>query len=493
MIATDPLNTCKNNFDGMTQALAEARKAAVAGEVPVGAVVVKDGQIIARAHNHPLTEHDPCGHAEIVALRAAGRSLGNYRLDGCIVYVTLEPCAMCAGALINARVSQVVFGAAEPKTGAAGSVIDLFANAQLNAHTAVQGGVMAQASADLLACFFKQQRHHHREVTRMTQSHLRTDALRTDDTRFADLPGYPWPPHYVSDLPSLDGLRMHYLDVPGQGASPAASSGTTSAITYLCLHGNPTWSYLYRKMIPIFTAHGHRVVAPDLIGFGKSDKPKKDSAHQFDWHRQTLLELIERLDLQRIVLVVQDWGGLLGLTLPMAAPERYIGLLVMNTFLATGEPPFAPLSPGFIAWRDMCAKNPAFDIARLMARSNPHLSPTEAAAYMAPFPTPGHRAATRAFPALVPEFPHSPGAATSRQAQAFWQTQWTGQTFMAIGQQDPVLGEPVMQALRATINHCPAPMLLPQAGHFVQEHGEDIARAAVNGYNFALRADTRWL
>jgi tRNA(adenine34) deaminase len=265
---------------------------------------------------------------------------------------------------------------------------------------------------------------------------------------------------------------MHYLD---EGLDPLHAD---QQITWLCLHGNPAWSYLYRKMIPEFLAAGHRVVAPDLIGFGKSDKPKRDDFHRFNWHRQTLLELVEHLDLHRVVLVVQDWGGLLGLTLPMEHPGRYAGLLVMNTALATGE---APLSPGFLAWREMCAKNPEFDIARLFARGNPHLSPAECAAYMAPFPDRGHRAATRAFPALVPEFSDSDGAEVSRAAQSFWRSQWTGQTLMAIGAQDPVLGPAVMQALRENIRNCPEALVVERAGHFVQEHGQSIARSAV-GY-----------
>jgi tRNA(adenine34) deaminase len=140
---------------------------------------------------------------------------------------------------------------------------------------------------------------------------VRDDALRTSEECFANLPGYAWQANYLSDLPALDGLRMHYIN---EGPPDAAT-------TYLCLHGNPAWSYLYRKMIPVFTEAGQRVLAPDLIGFGKSDKPKKDSAHTFAFHRQVLLEFIERLDLRNIVLVVQDWGGILGLTLPMAAPR----------------------------------------------------------------------------------------------------------------------------------------------------------------------------
>ena len=304
---------------------------------------------------------------------------------------------------------------------------------------------------------------------------LREDALRTHDAAFVDLPGYSWAPQYISNLPTLAGLRMHHLDEGPQNAP----------ITWLCLHGNPTWSYLYRHMIPMFLAAGHRVVAPDLIGFGKSDKPKRGSFHTFDWHRQTLLEFVEQLDLQRIALVVQDWGGLLGLTLPMAAPQRYSHLLVMNTTLATGE---EPLSPGFTAWREMCAKKPSFDIARLFARGNPQLSAAECAAYNAPFPDTGHRAATRAFPALVPEHLDDGGAAVSREARSFWQHQWQGESLMAIGQQDPVLGEPVMRALASQIRGCPEPILLADAGHFVQEHGALIARAALAQFSTPSRS-----
>ena len=124
-------------------------------------------------------------------------------------------------------------------------------------------------------------------------------------------------------------------------------------------------------MLPTLLAAGDRVVAPDLIGFGKSDKPKKDAVHQFEWHRQVLLELIERLDLRHVVLVVQDWGGILGLTLPMAQPDRYEGLLVMNTLLATGD---APLPAGFVDWRAMCREKPLYGVGRLLLRGNPHLA-----------------------------------------------------------------------------------------------------------------------
>jgi tRNA(adenine34) deaminase len=448
----------------MQQALQLAREAAAAGEVPVGAVVVRGGVVIGRGRNAPIGQHDPTAHAEIAALREAALALGNYRLDGCELFVTLEPCAMCSGAMLHARLERVVYGAADPKTGAAGSVLDLFGQRQLNHQTRVEGGLLAQECGALLADFFQARR----EQVRTSQQPLKEDALRTPQERFDGLPGYPWAPRYVQDLPSLTGWRMHYLD---EGPADAPR-------TWLCLHGNPAWSYLYRKMIPVFLAAGDRVVAPDLIGFGKSDKPKKDSVHSFGWHRQVLLELVERLELENVVLVVQDWGGLLGLTLPMDAPERYAGLLVMNTALATGD---EALSPGFLAWREMNAKNPEFDIARLFGRGNPRLSPQECAAYAAPFPDRGHRAGLRAFPPMVPDSAEADGAAVSRQAREFWSRDWCGQTLMAVGALDPVLGPPVMRALQQVIRGCPEPVVLEQAGHFVPEDGAEIAQLAV-GY-----------
>ena len=448
----------------MGLALEQARLAGAAGEVPVGAVVVRDGEVVGSGRNAPVGNADPTAHAEIAALRDAAQTLGNYRLEGCALYVTLEPCAMCSGAMLHARLRRVVYGAPDPKTGAAGSVVDLFGQRQLNHRTQVVPGVLAAECASLLSEFFRGRRLQARALAHP----LREDALRTPDERFASLPGHPWQPRYLSDLPSLAGLRLHYVD-EGPPGGPR---------TWLCLHGNPSWSYLYRKMIPVFLAAGDRVVAPDLVGFGRSDKPKREAAHSFRWHREVLLELVERLDLHDVVLVVQDWGGLLGLTLPMAAEHRYAGLLVMNTMLGTGD---QPLGAGFLAWREMCARNPDFGVGRLFARGNPQLSAAECAAYDAPFPDRGHRAALRAFPALVPDHPDADGAAVSRQARDFWAQRWIGQTMMAIGAQDPVLGPAVMQGLRAGIRGCPQPILVEQAGHFVPEHGAPIAQVAV-GY-----------
>ena len=185
--------------------------------------------------------------------------------------------------------------------------------------------------------------------------------LRTPDARFAKLPGYPFEPHYLNDITGIEGTRLHYLD---EGAADAQE-------LFLCLHGNPSWSYLYRKMIPIFTAAGHRTVAPDLPGFGKSDKPTDDAVHTFTFHREVLRAFIERLDLNNITLVCQDWGGLIGLTIPMDMADRFDRLLVMNTMLGTGD---APLGEGFLAWRAFSNRSPDMDIAALMQRAVPGLA-----------------------------------------------------------------------------------------------------------------------
>ncbi len=349
----------------MALALAQARLALAAGEVPVGAVVVRGEEVIGAGRNAPVGRHDPTAHAEVMALRAAAEALGNYRLDGCELFVTLEPCAMCSGAMMHARVARIVFGAADPKTGVAGSVLDLFAHPQLNHHARVEGGVMAIECGTLLADFFRQRRQDTRAL-----HPLRDDALRTPDTRFADLAGFPWTPHYLSDLPALGGLRLHYLDEGPRGAGR----------TWLCLHGPGAWSYQFRDMIPALLRAGDRVVAVDLPGFGRSDKPKKESAHDLDWHLRVLREFVQRLDLRRTV-VVQDAGFPLGKGLLQSEPTRCRDLLAVDL-------------------RADAAMHDAFDM---------------------PFPDRGHRAALRAFEGLVspvdPITPEDGAAAAARALQ----------------------------------------------------------------------------
>jgi pimeloyl-ACP methyl ester carboxylesterase len=296
------------------------------------------------------------------------------------------------------------------------------------------------------------------------------EALRTPDSRFTNLPDFDYPTRYVEDLPGSPGLRLAYVD---EGPADAEH-------TFLCLHGEPTWSYLYRKMIPVFRSAGGRVVAPDFYGFGRSDKPVADAAYTFDFHRRSLVDLITRLDLRNITLVVQDWGGLLGLTLPVEADlcPRISRLIIMNTALAVGE----PAGPGFDAWRKYVASTDDLAIGRLMRRSEPTLNEAEAVAYDAPFPDKTYKAGVRRFPELVMTEPGMAGVDVSRQAADFWRNDWSGPTFMAIGERDPVLGPDVMERMRRLIRGCPDPLRLPEAGHFVQEHGAVVANAALDHF-----------
>ena len=299
------------------------------------------------------------------------------------------------------------------------------------------------------------------------------DLLRTPDDRFANLPGWPYAARYAQPL-GAEGPRMAYAD---EGPRDAA-------VTALCLHGNPTWGYLYRHMIPVFTAAGLRVVVPDLIGFGRSDKPVDEAWHGFDVHRQSLLNLVESLDLKNVMLVCQDWGGIFGLTLPLAMPARFTRLLVMNTTLGTGE-----VTEGFRQWRAYSSGQSDLAVGKLLRRGKPEMSAEEAAGYDAPFPDARYKAALRIFANLVPDAvtmgPDGPGIAVSREAQAFWQQRWTGDSFMAVGVQDPVLGLPTMLALQQTIRGCPAPMQIAEGGHFVQEWGAPIAAAALAHFGLA--------
>ena len=294
------------------------------------------------------------------------------------------------------------------------------------------------------------------------------DAKRTPDERFVDLPAYAFNPNYVDDLPGYEGLRVHYLD---EGPKDAAK-------TFLCLHGQPSWSFLYRKMIPVFLESGARVICPDWLGFGRSDKPVEDAVYTFHFHRNMMVELIKRLNLSNVTLVCQDWGGILGLTIPMDMSERFSRLLVMNTAIATGQSP----GEGFEAWRAYNRTQPDMDVGALMKRGTSVLDDTEAAAYAAPFPDITFKAGVRRFPELVMTDPGMEGVKSSKRAANWWSNEWTGVSFMAVGAQDPVLGPALMEQLRQTIAGCPPPMMVEDGGHFVQEWGEPIARAALQAW-----------
>ncbi len=317
---TSETGEVSNDADWMRLALAEAREAGERGEVPVGAVLVRNGALVASGQNTPVSRHDPTAHAEICALRAGAIALGNYRLDGCTLYVTLEPCAMCAGAMLHARLARVVFGAAEPKTGAAGSVLDVFAEPRLNHQTRLTGGVLAGDCSALLQHFFRERR----EASRRTAQPLRDDALRTPMERFGALPDYDFVPHWIADLPDQRGWRMHYIDeVPGDEAP-----------TVLCLHAPGHWSYFFRHLV---RQPGLRWLAPDLIGFGMSDKPKRPEVHTLKWHADLLVDWLDSLSAGRVLLAVEDGAQALADLVRAKAPSRFIATMLVSDDEAAPE------------------------------------------------------------------------------------------------------------------------------------------------------------
>lgn len=261
----------------MQLALRQAHLAAAVGEVPVGAVVVRAGQVIAAAYNAPIASHDPTAHAEVSALRAAAQALGNYRLDDCTLYVTLEPCAMCSGAVLHSRLKRVVYGAAEHKTGAAGSILNLFDNSQINHQTLVHGGVMAEECAQVLQDFFQSRRLEQQQ----NKSPLREDALRTPQEAFVGLELPLHLSHFTTGLSSLKGLRLHWF----------VNRFDDQQAPDIYLHGLSGWSAQYHDKLE----SSNPVIALDLIGFGLSDKPKKAASHRLAWHAQMLKEFVDSL------------------------------------------------------------------------------------------------------------------------------------------------------------------------------------------------------
>jgi len=294
------------------------------------------------------------------------------------------------------------------------------------------------------------------------------DALRTPEERFENLADYPFQPNFVDDLAGYEGLRGHYLD----------EGDTDANAVFLCLHGEPAWSYLYRKMIPVFVNAGARVIAPDLLGFGKSDKPVNEDTYTFEFHRNYLIRLIEKLDLRNITLVCQDWGGLLGLTLPKDMPDRFKRLLIMNTGLLV-EPVTAP---AFLQWKNDIVEPEELQLDQFFKKYAPTITDIEAKAYAAPFPDQSYQAGVRKFPKIVAN-PDQRCIEISTQAFPFWSNEWEGETFMAVGMKDEMLGPPVMTFMQSVIKGCPPPMEVPEAGHFVQEFGDEVALAALKQFN----------
>jgi len=293
--------------------------------------------------------------------------------------------------------------------------------------------------------------------------------LRTPDERFANLPGYPFAPHYVQvDDTEGGSLRMHYLD-----------EGSADAPVVLMLHGEPSWSYLYRKMIPIVTAAGYRVIAPDLIGFGKSDKPTKRTDYTYQRHVDWVSSLLQQLGLKDMTLVCQDWGGLIGLRLVGEHPDWFARVVAANTMLPTGDH-----HPGeaFLKWQAFSQKTPVFGTGFIvMGGCATPMAPEVIAAYDAPFPDESYKEGARQFPLLVPVTPEDPAAPANRAA---WDVlmKFDKPFLCAFSDKDPITAKaaPVLQKLIPGCAGQPH-TTIENGGHFLQEdQGEKLAQVVVD-------------
>lgn len=290
------------------------------------------------------------------------------------------------------------------------------------------------------------------------------DVLRTPDERFVDLSGFDFKPRYVE----VGGLRIHYLD-EGQGGADAV----------LLLHGEPTWSYLYRKMIPILTGAGLRAVAPDFIGFGRSDKPVSRSDYSYKMHVDMTTAFIEALGLTNATLFGQDWGGLIGLRVAAEHPERFARIVVANTGLPTGD---QRMTEAFMKWQQYSQTVPEFHAGGIVKGACKTEIPAEViAAYDAPFPDERYKAGARAFPMLVPTRPDDPASEANRKA---WEVlrRWEKPFLTAFSDGDPVTrgGERVFQREVPGAKDR-SHVTITGAGHFLQEDkGEELAEVVID-------------
>lgn len=296
------------------------------------------------------------------------------------------------------------------------------------------------------------------------------DALRTPDARFEGLPGFDFAPHYA-EVADHDGghLRVHYLD-----------EGPTDAPTVVLMHGEPSWCYLYRHMIPVLTAAGLRVVAPDLVGFGRTDKPSELEDYTYERHVQWMGSLLfDALKLHEMTLVGQDWGGLIGLRLVAERPERFARVVAANTFLPTGD---GQPSEAFLNWRRFSQEVDPFPAGTIVNFGcTTELAPEVVAAYDAPFPDSTYVAGARQFPLLVPISPDDPAAAANRAA---WKVleQFDKPFLCAFSDSDPImrgLDAPLLERIPGTAGQ--PHTTIAGGGHFLQEdRGPELAQVVVD-------------
>jgi haloalkane dehalogenase len=283
------------------------------------------------------------------------------------------------------------------------------------------------------------------------------ETYRTPDERFAGLPGYDFEPHYLDQ----DGMRLHYLD-EGEGDP------------ILLFHGEPTWSYLYRKMIPPLVAAGHRCIAPDYFGFGRSDKPSLQSWYSYDRHVTSMMRFVEELDLRNVTAVVQDWGGPIGLRVATEMDDRFARLVILNTGIMSGH---NRMSDAWWAFHDFVEKvKPDVPIGLLVARACAIEPATEVvAAYEAPFPEPDSKWGAVAFPLLVPTSTESPGAAEQMEVGTKLE-QWQKPALVAFSDSDPIFTVRTGERFVKRIPGARPLVVIEGAAHFLQEDkGEEVA------------------
>ncbi len=287
------------------------------------------------------------------------------------------------------------------------------------------------------------------------------EILRTSEARFANLPAFPWAPHYTI----VGGLRIAHID-----------EGPKDAAVVLLMHGEPAWSFLYRKMIPVLLQSGLRVVAPDLVGFGRSDKPARKSDYSYRNHVSWMQAWMVANGLHRITLFCQDWGSLIGLRLAAAAPERFERIVLANGGLPTGT---TAVPPAFRIWRAFARYSPWFPIGRIVrAGCVSGLTDQEVAAYDAPFPSGAYRVAARLFPGFVPTTPDDPERANN---EAAWEVfkRWEKPFLTLFSNRDPVTrgGYKPWRKLVPGAQGQPH-AVVRDAGHFLQEDkGAEVATA----------------
>jgi haloalkane dehalogenase len=281
------------------------------------------------------------------------------------------------------------------------------------------------------------------------------EIFRTPDERFDALPGYDFEPHYTE----LDGLRMHYVD-----------EGSGDPI--VCFHGEPTWAYLYRKMLPPLVAGGNRVICPDYAGFGRSDKPTERGWYTYDRHVELVTRVLEELDVRSATVVVQDWGGPIGLRWAVENSDRVARLAILNTGLFTGR-----VSKGFMAWRDFAERNPDLPVGFVVGGATASDVPEDVvAAYEAPFPNAESKAGAAQFPLIVPISEEMAGASEMRAVMDAL-SRWDKPALVAFSDQDPVFPYPrAGEAFTSVIPTAAEQVRIEGASHFLQEdRGEQIA------------------